>query len=198
MSRRLLWIVAALAVVVVVAVGITQAGSNDAPKATPNSFDLQAARERLAGAPPPLAALHAQANVLLPGSKRNVRARLDALKGHPVVLNKWASWCQPCRAEFPLLQQASVRFGKRVAFIGLDSGDGDGDAAKAFLAKFPLTYPTYVDVNARTAAALGAGGGYPTTVFYDASGRQTFVHQGLYSDQGRLDADIAHFALGQP
>ena len=78
---------------------------------------------QLAGSPAPLAALHAQANELLGGGRRALRARLAALHGWPIVINKWASWCEPCKAEFGVFQRVSLKLGRRVAFIGIDSGD---------------------------------------------------------------------------
>jgi thiol-disulfide isomerase/thioredoxin len=196
MSRRLLMVLGAVAVVAVVVIGLSQTHtSNTAPKA--NTFDLAAAQRSLAGAPGPLAALHAQANTLLPGSKTGVQQRIEQLKGHPVVVNKWASWCGPCRYEFPALQRNSVRFGKQVAFLGLDSGDEDA-AAKRFLRKFPLTYPSYVDRKTRIAQALEIGKNYPTTMYYDAAGKLQYVHQGLYSTDAALAADIRRYALGRP
>jgi thiol-disulfide isomerase/thioredoxin len=194
--RRLLLALGAVAVVAVVVIGLLQTNTkNEAPKA--NAFDLSAAKRALAGAPGPLAALHAQANVLLPGSEDDVQARIQELKGHPVVVNKWASWCGPCRYEFPYLQRNSVRFGKQVAFIGLDSGDEDA-AAKRFLQKFPLPYPSYVDRRTRIAQALEIGKNYPTTMYYDAKGKLQYVHQGLYSTDAALAADIRRYALGRP
>jgi thiol-disulfide isomerase/thioredoxin len=196
MSRRLLLVLGAVAVVAVVVIGLSQTHtSNTAPKA--NTFDLAAAQRSLAGAPGPLAALHAQANTLLPGSKTGVQQRIEQLKGHPVVVNKWASWCGPCRYEFPALQRNSVRFGKQVAFLGLDSGDEDA-AAKRFLQKFPLTYPSYIDRKTRIAQALEIGKNYPTTMYYDAAGKLQYVHQGLYSTDAALAADIRRYALGRP
>jgi cytochrome c biogenesis protein CcmG, thiol:disulfide interchange protein DsbE len=197
MSRGLLLVLgAAAAVVAVVVIGLSQTQTSNAPP-KPDSFDLAAAQRSLAGAPGPLAALHAQANALLPGTKDGVKRRIEELKGHPVVVNKWASWCGPCRYEFPALQRNSVRFGKQVAFLGLDSGDEDA-AAKRFLEKFPLTYPSYVDRKTRIAQALEIGKNYPTTMYYDAAGKLQYVHQGLYSTDAALAADIRRYALGRP
>jgi cytochrome c biogenesis protein CcmG/thiol:disulfide interchange protein DsbE len=197
MSRGLvLVLVGVVAVTAALVLGLSQTGTkNAAPQ--PYKFDAVAAQQALAGAPAPLADLHRQANLLLPGSKSTLAGRLAALKGHPVVLNKWASWCGPCRYEFPFLQRNSVRFGKQVAFVGLDSGDNDGDA-KAFLKKFPLTYPSYVDRKTRIAQSLDIGKNYPTTMYYDAAGKLQYIHQGLYSTPEALAADIQRYALGRP
>jgi cytochrome c biogenesis protein CcmG/thiol:disulfide interchange protein DsbE len=191
--RRLLLIVGALAVVAIVAVGLTQTkGDNKAPE--PNRFDLAAARRALAGAPAPLAALHAQANRLVPDASKTYESEIDALKGHPVVVNKWASWCGPCRAEFPVLQEAATKLGKQVAFVGLDANDDDATARK-FLAQFPVPYPSYVDRNARVAQKLGIGQNFPTTLYYDAKGDVAYIHQGPYTTTDAFERDIRRYAM---
>lgn len=150
-------------------------------------------KSALAGAPPPLAALHAQANQLLPGDA--YEERITALKGYPVVVNVWASWCGPCRFEFPVLQQLSARYGKRVAFLGVDSEDDD-DAATTFLEEEPVPYPSYTDSDKAILDSLGGRGGLPDTAFYDREGELVYLKQGPYTDHSELEADVRRYALG--
>ncbi|TMK63406.1 MAG: TlpA family protein disulfide reductase [Actinobacteria bacterium] len=166
-------------------------GSAAAPRSAAPS--RAAAVRALAGSPPPLAALHAQANRLLGGGAAAFRARLAELRGHPVVVNKWASWCGPCRFEFPFFQRLGVQLGKRVAFLGVDAEDNDGDAS-GFLRRYPVTYPSYRDPDQKVARVFGATLAFPTTAFYDARGRLTFVHQGAYASEAKLREDIARYA----
>jgi cytochrome c biogenesis protein CcmG/thiol:disulfide interchange protein DsbE len=192
--RRALPFLAAAALAVLVVVGLTQAGGGSEPSGQGGSkggqgFDLNRARERLRGAPQPLAALHEQANDLLGGGKAAVKERLRALRGHPVVINKWASWCGPCRAEFPIFQSLATERGREVAFLGLDARD-KRPAAAAFLSEFPVPYPSYVDPGEDVARALGAPANFPITLFVDAKGKTVFIHQGGYRSQGDLAADL--------
>jgi cytochrome c biogenesis protein CcmG/thiol:disulfide interchange protein DsbE len=198
MTRRtLLMSLGALALAIVVGIGLVQSNgtSGGTKEATPDTLSPAQVQRLLAGAPAPLASLHRQANELLPGGKDIVRARLASLKGRPAVLNKWASWCGPCRAEFPFLQRASVQFGKRIGFVGLNAGD-NRDAAKRFLARYPLSYPSYEDPNEKTAFALGASTNFPITIFYDRTGKESFIHQGGYASEQALVHDIRRYALG--
>lgn len=191
--RKFLWLGGAVAVVVAVVVGLSQTTTtNDAPSKEASRYSLVDARAKLEGAPAPLAALHAQGNRVLTGGKGAVRDRLAALKGHPVVVNKWASWCGPCRAEFPFFQNVATERGKEIAFIGLNSGDNRDDA-KEFLADFPVPYPSYEDPNEKIATDLGAAAAYPVTLFYDADGERTYVHQGGYASEADLVADIEKY-----
>jgi cytochrome c biogenesis protein CcmG/thiol:disulfide interchange protein DsbE len=148
----------------------------------------------LKGAPAPLAALHRQANDLLGGGADGFKARLRDLHGYPVVVNKWASWCGPCRGEFPYFQRQSVKLGKRVAFLGVDSQDNDGDA-RSFLRQFPVSYPSYQDGKLAIAAVFNGVQAFPTTAFYDRRGGLAFVHQGAYASERKLAEDIARYAL---
>lgn len=148
----------------------------------------------LAGSPAPLAALHEQANDLLPGDKAAFEKRIARLRGYPAVVNVWASWCGPCREEFPVMQQLSARYGKKVAFLGVNSEDSN-DAAATFLREEPLSYPSYTDPHKEILSSLGAFGGLPDTAFYDRSGKLVNLKQGPYRNESELEADVRRYAL---
>ncbi len=148
----------------------------------------------LAGSPPPLAALHEQANDLLEGGQEAFEARLAKLRGYPVVVNVWASWCVPCRQEFPVLQKLAARYGKKVAFLGLNSEDSD-DAAATFLREEPVPYPSYTDPDKAIAESIGVVG-FPDTAFYDENGRLLYLKQGPYTEDSDLEADVRRYAVG--
>jgi hypothetical protein len=86
-----------------------------------------------------------------------------------------------------------VSLGRRVGFVGLDANDNAGDA-RGFLRMFPVTYPSYEDPGAHTAFAVHAGAFYPTTEFYDATGRLAYVHAGPYLKLSQLVADARNYA----
>lgn len=187
--RRALPFVAAAAVLAVLVIGLVQAGGGGTQEKAPR-FVLEDALARLTGAPEPLAALHAQSAEL---RDESLTKRIEALRGHPIVINKWASWCGPCRAEFPIFQKVSTDLGKEVAFLGLNAGDNRQDAA-AFLEKFPIPFPSVVDPAEKQARKVGLPANYPMTAFYDAAGKRTFVHQGQYRTEADLLADIEKYA----
>jgi cytochrome c biogenesis protein CcmG, thiol:disulfide interchange protein DsbE len=147
----------------------------------------------LAGAPEPLAKLYDQPNRLLPGGTDAFQQRLADLRGYPVVVNKWASWCGPCREEMPWFQRLSARLGERIAFLGVNSEDSDS-LAKEFLREFPLPYPSYSDPDEEIAEAMKATIGFPATSFYDSSGDLAHVQQGQYASIDALAADIERYA----
>jgi cytochrome c biogenesis protein CcmG, thiol:disulfide interchange protein DsbE len=98
------------------------------------------------------------------------RVSVEELRGVPVVLNLWASWCTPCREESPRLRRGWERLGPRgVAFLGLNIQDLRGDA-RDFSREFGLTYPSVRDARRGVADRYGATG-IPETFFVDARGR---------------------------
>ncbi|MEA2398049.1 MAG: cytochrome c biosis protein CcmG, thiol:disulfide interchange protein DsbE [Thermoleophilaceae bacterium] len=180
------------AVSLAIALVLGGCGSANPPSAAPRPAD---AARALAGSPAPLRSLHQQAARLLDGGPAAFKARLASLQGHPVVVNKWASWCGPCRSEFPFFQRLAVDLGRRVGFLGVNSSDSAGDAAR-FLRKYPVRYPSYNDPHQKVAAVFGAILAFPTTAFYDAGGKLAFVHQGAYATAAKLRQDIARYAGG--
>lgn len=95
---------------------------------------------------------------------------LDSLRGSPVVLNFWATWCVPCLQEHPVLLQGASRYkGRGVVFLGLLYGD-EPEKATAYLEKHGAAYPTLLDPGQRTAIDYGVGG-VPETFFLDREGR---------------------------
>jgi cytochrome c biogenesis protein CcmG/thiol:disulfide interchange protein DsbE len=120
--------------------------------------------------------------------------RVRSLRGYPIVLNVWASWCIPCREEFKLFQAAAFEFGKRVAFLGANADDTTSDA-QAFLKQHRVSYPSY-SVSTPQLGPLAQIVGLPTTIFINKRGKVVYVHSGQYGSGGILDSDIATYASG--
>ena len=164
---------------------------SDAPQSEAPS--QQATRAALAGSPAPLAAVHAQANELLDGGAVAFEARRAKLKGHPVVVNTRASWCGPCREEFPYFQRQALKHGKRIAFLGVDAVDNYDDA-RDLLAELPVTYPSYKDPRQNVSAVFNGVAATPATAFYDSEGELAYLHQGVYLNEQDLADDIRRYA----
>lgn len=192
--KRALIAIGALVLVVVLVIGLSQAGSGGSGHPKSAAPAAASVARQLAGAPAPLARLHAQAGQLLGGGPGAYRSRIASLKGHPIVVNKWASWCGPCRAEFPDFQRSAVKYGKQVAFLGVDGNDNHSDAVR-FLKQYPVPYPTYEDGDGRVAQVFNGASVFPTTAFYDRAGQVSYIHQGQYLTGAKLDQDIQRYAL---
>lgn len=187
--RRLIPVGIVLALTALVVVGLTQAGSKESVDGVP----LDEARERLEGAPAPLAALHAQSAKLL-GGRDVFEQRLRQLRGYPVVINRWGSWCGPCRAEFPLLSRAATEYGKRVAFLGVDFEDARGPA-QDFLDSEPVPYPSYFDPDGDISALFDLPRATPVTLFLDETGEVVGRHFGEYRTEAELREEIERYLL---
>ena len=193
--RTVLLFAAVIAVGAAVGIGLKQASTDEpTPLASraihPSDADVRAA---LGGAPAPLAALHARRDRILPGATKRLRAELAALKGHPVVVNAWASWCGPCNAEAPILQRVALQRGRSVAFLGINAKDNRA-AARRFAKRYPMTYPSVEDPDGDAYESLRIGY-LPSTAFIDRTGKVRIVHAGQYTRDADLNADIDRYAV---
>jgi peroxiredoxin len=147
---------------------------------TPPSSASTAARSYPPGTPAPA--------LRLPGLDGG-RVDLAALRGRPVVVNFWATWCEPCVREFPLLRAAAAAHrADRLAVVGVLSGDRPA-AARAFVRRLDATWPVGLDPDTTTAAAWGAVG-LPHTWFIHPDGTLASHQLGELTQAG-LDRQLA-------
>ena len=191
-SRVVIGILTCALVALIVAVVATR--DDEGSPGTESALSEAEATAPLEDASPELVALRDQANEILDEGLDGFDARLAELEGTPVVVNKWASWCGPCREEFPFFQAQAIEHEQDVAFLGLLSDDGPETGAD-FLAELPLPYPSYLEPDKEIANDLNAGREFPSTVFFDANGEVVFTKLGPYTDEETLAADIERYAL---
>jgi len=110
------------------------------------------------------------------------------LRGTPLVLNFYASWCTICDRELPDFERVSQQLGERVHVLGVNPQSNDTDAAQAaMIARNGVTYPTLRDPQDELLRQFNTTGGLPTTVFVDVDGVVRKVHNGLLTEQLLLD-----------
>jgi cytochrome c biogenesis protein CcmG, thiol:disulfide interchange protein DsbE len=129
----------------------------------------------------------------LPGGPAAFKAKLEKERGKPIVVNKWASWCGPCRLEFPFFRSQAEKRKGEVVFIGVNSNDNRGDA-EAFLKEQPVPFKHFEDPKLEIAATFNAVQAFPSTAFYDSRGNLEFVHQGPYTTEKQLSEAIDRYA----
>lgn len=115
--------------------------------------------------------------------------QLSDLRGQPVVLNFWASWCGPCRFEMPDLQRASMKFNGRSAIIGINQGENNRIITD-FGNEFAITYPLLNDQD-QTVNNTYLVNSLPTTIFIDADGIVREVQIGIITEavlEDRIEA----------
>lgn len=106
---------------------------------------------------------------------------LEELRGTPVVVNVWGSWCPPCRVEAPDLAEVSREFEGEVQFVGVDIED-TRPAARDFILEFDWPYPSVFDPHREIPTGLGYLG-QPITVIFDAEGQKRFEWVGALTGE---------------
>lgn len=118
--------------------------------------------------------------------------KLSDMKGKPVVVNFWASWCPPCKSEMPEFNKVYEELGDEVVFMMVDLVDGYQETQEngaAYVAKEGFTFPVYYDIEQEAAMAYAVMS-IPTTVFIDKDGFIAATAKGAIDEQ-YLRAGIA-------
>jgi len=105
---------------------------------------------------------------------------LDSLRGRPVYVDFWASWCGPCRKSFPWMNDLQKRFGPRGLVVVAINLDKDRRPAEAFLREMSPAFTVAFDPAGRTAEAYGVPA-MPSSFLVDAAGRIVATHAGFDS-----------------
>jgi len=186
----------AFAAAVLAALFLGACGSEGSADVDPGSAaEAPRYEEALARAPAKLTSLYDLGGGIAEGGLDGLERQLEDLRGYPVVVNNWASWCGPCRAEWPHLQRAADEHLDEVAFVGVDSQDSY-EAATTYLESHPVPYPSFADPGQKLNGVLDTAlVGVPNTLFLDRSGKVVYSHQGPYADAEALNADIEKYAL---
>lgn len=177
----------AVAIAILLVMLAPGSGTNDSPpavssgnlKGSPNSAEEDAATDaKAAGKAAPLDFTLKDMN--------GVDVKLAAFKGKPIVLNFWATWCGPCRAEIPSLVELQTKYsadGTDVVILGV-SVDDPVDKLKPYAAQMKMNYPVLVG-NGREDVqdAFGPLWGIPVTVFIDRDGKIAKKHSGIASKE---------------
>ena len=109
--------------------------------------------------------------------------KLSDFEGKPVVVNFWASWCGPCKAEMPEFEEAYKKYGENIHFLMVNSTDGSQETvetAKEFIVSEGYTFPVYYDTLAECAYGYGVTG-IPMTFFIDKDGNLVSGKSGMIS-----------------
>jgi thiol-disulfide isomerase/thioredoxin len=107
--------------------------------------------------------------------------KLSDFFGKPIVLNFWASWCPPCKAELPDFEEACKRYEGKVTFLMVNLTDGKRETvevAKEYVASQGYTFPVYFDTLQEGAQKYGTDYGIPMTFFFDEMGNSVAYAQG--------------------
>ena len=148
---------------------------NYLPESVPETAEQSEMPETQAETAPDFAMLNADGE----------EVRLSDFVGKPVLINFWATWCPPCRAELPYFQKAFAEYGDEIEFLIVDETDGTRDTvdgAKAFAEENQYDFPLYFDTQGSGARAYSILS-IPMTVFINSEGALTYQHIGAMAEE---------------
>ncbi len=147
------------------------------------------------GSSAPVAVGQTAPDAALPGLDGGT-VRLSDYRGKVVLLNFWATWCPPCQAEMPGLEQVyQARQKDGLVILGLDQQEAKS-AVQSFVSQHGYTWTFALDQDGAVAQRYGVSG-YPTSVIVDRDGKVAYVHVGALS-AGTLESELATLGVGQP
>lgn len=132
-------------------------------------------------------------NVVLPCLGEGPEVDLAGVRGKPMVVNVWASWCGPCRAELPILGAVSERTRDQVEFLGVNVSD-TRKAGLEMAGTYKMRFPSVFDPQFASRAGLRVGG-VPLTLFVRADGSVAYRHNGPVTSEDQLE-QLIHTSLG--
>jgi cytochrome c biogenesis protein CcmG/thiol:disulfide interchange protein DsbE len=138
--------------------------------------------------PAPRVSLPSSPTALPTFTSQQFQVLLKQLRGKPVVVNIWASWCGPCRSEAPQLAIVSKQYAGKVQFLGVDIQD-QTVPARAFIEKYGWIYPSVADPTGAIRNGLGLIG-VPVTLVFDRNGSVAFTWSGAVTTE-ILRAELA-------
>lgn len=115
-------------------------------------------------------------SALVDGTPSKLDDTLEALRGKPVVVNYWATWCGPCKEEMPRIVDAANTYEGRVHFLGVDVEDDNASAIR-FIDEYEMPFRSLADPDGKIRRAQHLVG-LPETQFYTADGELAFAHKG--------------------
>ena len=118
-----------------------------------------------------------------------------------ILLNFWATWCKPCRGEFPFLQRLHERYaadGLLVLVVSVDAPETHAEV-RPFLQRNRYTMPAVIDRNGRIAARLNPRAAVPLAHIYDRAGRRHRTHEGFQlGERDAIEAEIKELLAPPP
>ena len=167
---RILKILIVILLIAVIAVGVLTAVGRPAPEDVETTMQVTEAASDLA---PDFTMYDIDGNA----------HKLSDFRGKPVILNFWASWCGPCKAEMPDFEEAYKTHGGDIQFLIVNLTDGSSEtveSASDYIASQGYTFPVYYDADLEGAAAYSIYA-IPVTYFIDAEGAVRAFNEGMIS-----------------